>query len=96
VPSSSKFDSDIAERLYNEGFGPCEEVGDVAELGWFGLYEPSRDDPEEWLTEPVILMEDNYGFVYTIYADHGGTIKDKWKLVEEDYDEFYNTPEEDV
>ena len=95
MPNSSKFDSDIAERLYEEGFGPDAEEGSVQELGWFGLYTPSKDDPDEWLEEPVILMEDNYGFVYTIYADQGGTIEEKWAEIIREYDEYYSQEDDD-
>ena len=90
--SISKYDTRTAERLDEDGFGPSEEAGSVDELGWYGLYRPGGED--DWLKEPVILYNDSQGFVYTITADYGGTIEDKWGEILSEYDEFYREIEE--
>lgn len=91
INSITKYDTRTAERLDEDGFGPDEEEGSVDELGWYGLYTPGGGD--DWLKEPVILYNDSQGFVYTITADDGGTIEDKWQEIIEEYDEFYREVE---
>lgn len=93
INSITKYDTRTAERLDEDGFGPDDEIGDVDELGWYGLYTPGGED--DWLEEPVIIYRDSPGFVNTITADHGGTIEEKWDEIVREYDEFYSQEEDD-
>lgn len=56
--SKSKFENDLAERLY--ALTPDEEIGSVQDAGWWGYFRQDGGG--------VVLHEDTQGFVW-VYAD---------------------------
>ena len=64
-----KYNSDLAERLYEET--PDEQSGSVDELGWFGLFRE----------EKAILTQDSQGFVDAEQFDSDEKLQEVWELL---------------
>lgn len=76
----SKFDSEKAERLYDEaaqGFAD-DEIGSVQELGWAGLFK----------SELAYIVEDSQGFVWIEEFDTEADVEAAWKEIEDTYEEY--------
>lgn len=78
----SKFDSEIAERLYAEV--PDETVGSVEDYGWLGLYltVPDSSDPA------VIIAEDSQGFVTSQTYDSDADARQAWQAIVAEYEQW--------
>lgn len=77
----------IAELDALFGEQPEEEVGDVAELGWFGLMH-HEDRPGG-----LVLAQDERGFRRVWETDSDVELEHRWTAVNDEYGRFYDERE---
>jgi hypothetical protein len=70
------------------GEQPEEEVGDVSELGWFGLV---RHDSRPG---GLVLTQDEQGFRHVWETDSDAELEERWAAVSAEYDRFYDEREQ--
>lgn len=73
----------IAELDTLFGEQPAEEIGDVGELGWFGLVR------HQGRPGGLILSQDEQGFKHVWETDSDQELQDRWAAVNQEYDRFY-------
>lgn len=91
-----KFGSNVDRRLYEISLdGPDDEVGDVADFGWYGFLDLSREPLKvihirgEEIVRAAILHETEHGFVYVERYEDLRTAKADWGDIVSDAEAFY-------
>lgn len=84
---------DVGETLHSivgQGF-TNEEIGDVNELGWYGLILDAGEDIPELADSPhVIVNEDSNGFfTYEAFPSESYAM-DRWATIQKEYKNFYS------
>jgi hypothetical protein len=78
----SKFDSELAEVLYSET--PDDELGNVSDFGWYGLYY------SELGIGGYILTESNYGFVDMMKFETAEALDQAWRELMASATDYYD------